>query len=262
MALFGNLTTDGLEQAQDRLGGFQVLDSGVYTGKIKAIYAGKADRSNAQNVTLILDIPGQAEYRETFWITNKNGENWFAAKDKSGQATGKKSPLPGFTVVNDLCLVTTGKPLAQQAHEEKILNIWDFEARRELPKSVPVLVELLGQEVSLGIMKQLENKTVQQGNEYVPTAETREVNYTDKVFHFPSNVTVAEAEKAQTDGVEPKAVFHDAWKEKNTGTVRDKREIKDGQSAQGGKAGRPGAAPQAGAQSAPAKTASLFGNKG
>lgn len=249
MSLFGNLKSDGLEQTQDRLGGgYQPKETDIYTGKIKALYAGKS-AGGAQSVSLILSLADGSEYRETFWITNKKGENFFLNKDDKT----KKVPLPGFTIVDDLCLVTTGKPLAEQDTEEKTIKLYDSEAKKELPKAVPMLVEALGLEVSLGIVKVLENKNEKQGDEYVPIAETRELNATDKVFHTETRMTVVEAR----EGAEV-AKFWDSWLERNKGNTRDKRTIKDGQA---GTAGAPkaasasAAAPAAGG--APRK--SLFG---
>lgn len=249
MSLFGNLKSDGLEQTQDRLGGgYQPKETDIYTGKIKALYAGKS-AGGAQSVSLILSLADGSEYRETFWITNKKGENFFLNKDDKT----KKVPLPGFTIVDDLCLVTTGKPLSEQDTEEKTIKLYDSEAKKELPKAVPMLVEALGLEVSLGIVKVLENKNEKQGDEYVPTAETREVNATDKVFHTETRMTVVEAR----EGAEV-AKFWDSWLERNKGNTRDKRTIKDGQAGTAGApkaAGASAAAPAAGG--APRK--SLFG---
>lgn len=236
-ALFGALTTDGLEETTDRLGGYQPLDTDIYTGPIKAAYAGQSD-GGARNVSVIVELGGR-EYRETLWITNKKGENFFLNKnDKT-----KKVPLPGFTVVDDLCLVTSGKPLAEQTTEEKVVMVYDREAGQEIPKTVPMLVDLIGQTASFGIVRQLENKNEKSGDEYVPVADTREVNFIDKVFHTETKMTVVEARQGADS-----ATFHDSWLERNKGQTRDKRTIKDGE---GGNTGRPTAsrsAPQPGAQ--------------
>jgi hypothetical protein len=247
MSLFTNLTTTDLEQSQDRLGGFSILPSGAYTGKIKAAYAGKSTSSNAQSVTVILDTNGR-EYRETFWITNGKGENFFRNKDDNT----KKVPLPGFTIIDDMCLVTTNKALSEQTVEDKIMNVYDPDQKKELPKSVPMMVELLGKEVTFGILKQIENKQ-KKGDDgvYRDTNETREVNLTEKVFHFPSNLTVPEARNQTTV-----ATFYGAWVEKNKDKTRDKTNKSGG--GQTGTPGRPGVPPQAGANGAN-KQASLFG---
>lgn len=250
-SLFGELKNDGLEESQDRLGGFSVLETDIYTGPIKMAYAGQA-ASGARSVTLIVEHDGK-EYRETIYITNKKGENFFLNKDDKS----KKVPLPGFTTIDDICLVTSGKPLAEQEGEDKMVKIWDNDARKELPKSVPVLTGLLGLVVSLAIVKQLENKNVKDSSgEYVPTGEERETNFIDKVFHTETRMTVAEAR----NGAE-KGTFWDAWLERNKGKVRDKRVIKDGV---GGTPGRPGSKPVGGPPqangAAPARK-SLFGAK-
>lgn len=246
--IFGNLTNDGLEESQDRLGGFSPLETDVYTGVIKALYAGESS-GGAMSVSLIAEMGGK-EYRETFYVTNKKKQNFFYNKDDNT----KKVPLPGFTIVDDICLITTGKPLAEQESEEKVINIYDYDQKKEMPKAVPMLTGVIGQKISLGIVKQLENKNAKQGDEYVATAETREINVVDKVFHPELKLTVAEARNG-VDAADAK--FQDAWVERNKGQTRDKRTIKEG----AGNTGAPpksGAAPTAG-NAAPRK--SLFGAK-
>ena len=250
MPLFGNLKSDGLEETQDRLGGYSPFDTDIYTGKIKMAYADKSD-GGAQNVNLVVDINGK-EYRETVYVTNKKGENFFLNKDDKT----KKVPLPGFTIIDDICLCTTEKPLADQDVEDKAFKLYDFEAKKELPKSVPVLVELLGKEVSLAIVRQLENKQAKDSaGVYQPTAETRESNVISKVFHTASKMTMVEARQGNETGT-----FWDSWLERNKGQISDKRSIKDGQAGapKGGAAARPQPTPSG---SAAPERKSLFGNK-
>jgi hypothetical protein len=188
MSRFGNLNTDGLEESEDRLGGFSVFESDIYTGVIKVAYAGQS-AEGAQNVTLILDFGGR-EYRETVYVTNKKGENWFVPKDKDGKeikdADGKKPkrmPLPGFTTIDDICLIASDKPLAEQTDEEKMVKIYDYDLKKEVPKSVPVLTDLTGQKVSLAISKVIRNKAKKGSDgKYNDIAETREENAIEKAF--------------------------------------------------------------------------------
>lgn len=252
MNVFGGLTNDGLEETQDRLGGFDVFETDIYSGQIKVAYAGQSP-GGARSVTMVVDFNGK-EYRETVYITNKAGQNFFLNKDDKT----KKVPLPGFTTIDDICLVTDGKPLHEQNAEDKMVNVYDPDAKKELPKSVPVLIDLIGKTVSLAISKVIENKSVKQSDgSYANTAETRTVNTIDKVFHTETKMTVAEARDGKETGA-----FWDAWIKRNKGKERDKRTIKDGQA---GQVGRPGAGkthtgpPQAGNSQAPKK--SLFGDK-
>jgi hypothetical protein len=245
--LFGKLTTTGLEESQDRLGGFSPLATGIYIATIKALYAGAA-QSGAVNVTLLADIAGK-EYRETVYVTNKSGENFFLNKNDKL----KKVPLPGFTVIDDICLIASGEPLANQVTEEKVINVYNFEQKKELPQAVQMLMQCVGQKVALGILEVLENKQEKKGDEYVAIADTRVVNTIEKVFHPELKITVAEARNGK-DG-DSKDKFWDAWEKKNSGQTRDKRTIKEGQ---GGSTagGPPKSAPAAGNTPAPRK--SLF----
>ena len=245
--MFGNLTTTGLEKAEDRLGGGGVFETGIYSGKIKMAYAGKSP-GGAQNVSLIVDLGGR-EYRETIYITNKKGENFFLNK----QDASKKVPLPGFTTINDICMLTTEKPLAEQDVQDKTIKVYDFDLKKEVPTVVPVLMELLDKPISLAILKERVNKNVKNANtgEYEATADERDQNVIDKTFHTETKLTIVEAEQGNEVGV-----FWDKWAEKNDGKTRDKREIKDGQAP----SGRPGAPPKAGVTPIAAKK-SLFGKK-
>ena len=246
--MFENMTNEGHEEVQDRLGGGYLLDTGIYTGKIKVMYAGILE-SGTKFVTGIFDFGGK-EYRETFWVTNKKGEHYYFRKDDTEKKS--KITMAGYTVVNDICLTSGSAPINEQKLEDKIVNVWDSEAKKELPKSVKVFVDLVGQPVSLGIVRALENKTEKQGDEYVAINDTREVNFVEKVFHTETKKTVAEA----TGGRET-AEFWGKWEEKNKGETRDRRTKKDGANE-----GRPGSrssntsAPQAGQQR---EKKSLFG---
>lgn len=254
MGLFSNLNTDGLEAKEDRVGGGGFTrESGVYAMTIKVAYAG-ASQGGAQFVDFTFVDDNEKEYRETFYVTGRNGQNWFEAKDKNGKPTGKKRALPGFDHVNDICLVTCDKTLSEMADEQKTVNVYDHEAGRQIPKSVPCLTELHGKKVYLAIQKRLENKNAKDSSgEYVATAETREVNTVEKVGHFPTKTTVVEAQES----LEP--AYLDTWAKNNDGKTLDKRTIKDGDS-NGGTSGRPGGAPPTGnAGGAAPERKKLFG---
>ena len=241
MNMFGNLTQDGLEESTDRLGGGGTLESDAYKGTVKLAYAGKARASDAQSVTVHIDIAG-FEFRETLWVTNRTGQNFYVDK----QDATKKHPLPGFTTADDLCLLTTGHGLSEQAIEEKVVKLYDFEAKKELPQNVPVLTGMIGKEIGVGLIKRIVDKNVKDSaGIYVPSGETREENSVDKFFHAESGRTVAEFKAGTAD-----AAFQTKWAEKNRGKTQNR--------AKGapGKAGTP-ARPQAVAGAKPAS--SLFG---
>ena len=244
---FGNLKSEGLEESTDRLGGgFQPRESNAYDFLIKAFYAGVAD-SGAKNVSIIVE-DAAGEYRETIYVTNKKGENWFLNKDDNT----KKVPLPGFTTIDDICLAATGFPLAEQVFTEKVFNIYDFDAKKEQPTKVMCALEVMGKTVSLGIQKVLEDKTKKndQTGDYEPTGESKETNSIAKVFHTESKVTMAEAREGK------EAAFYHSWLERNKGQTYDKRKDKSGNGKPASKA-----PPQAGGGAAQGATKSLFGKK-
>jgi hypothetical protein len=243
MSIFGNLTTEAHEEVADRLGGFALFPTDIYEAKIKMAYAG-ASQKGARFVHLIADIGGK-EYSETIYVTNKDGQNFYHPKDANGKPdTSKKNTMPGYVTVDDICLLTTGKPLNEQDSEEKIVKIFDYESKKEVPTSVPVLVELLGTDIRLAIQQSKEDKNKQNESTglYEPTGETRDTNNIEKAFHFDTKMTVVEIRQEAKE-----ATFHDAWGTKNRGVVRDKT---TGAKA-GGNNGRPpqsnGTAPAGGA---------------
>jgi hypothetical protein len=251
--MFDTLKNDGLEAAEDRLGGGGfIVDTDAYKAKVEMAY-GIISSKGAKGVAFTFLLEGGKKYQETVYVTNQAGENFFLNKDDKT----KKVPLPGYTTVNDICICITEKGLSEQTLEEKTVNVYDYEQKKDLPKNVPVLVDLLGGEVILGIVRNLENKSVKDGaGNYQPTADTRETNNIEKVFEVNTKMSIVEATNGKTA-----AEFHDKWLERNKGNTRDRRSIKEGGSA--GTSGRPqGGPPQAGgaaAGGAPRK--SLFGTK-
>lgn len=257
MSLFGTLKSDGLEESEDRLGAnFGAVDSGVYLATIKMAYAGEST-AGAKNLSLILDLDGH-EYRETIYVTNRQGQNFYYAKDDLTKK--KKLPLPGYTQIDDLALLTAEKPLSELDFQEKQVKIYDKEAKKEIPQAVPVAVELLGKQVYVAILKNLEDKTVKvEGTdppEYVPNGETRETNNITKFFHAELRVTMVEARAGKEQGK-----FIDDWTEKNKDKVVNKVKGVTGGASAGRPSKGPSTPPKAGESAAPVQRKSLFGNK-
>lgn len=244
MNMLANLTTqDDINHETDSVGG--VLDSGLYGTTVDMAYLQKS-KGGALGVVLTLkDVANGREHRETVYVTSgdaKGNKNYY-------ERDGQKHYLPGFNLMNSLCLLTVGKELGELAPVKKTVKVFDFDAGKELPKEVDVLEELLGQEALVGIKKVIEDKR-QRGDDgqYHPTGETREKNELDKVFRAKDKMTTAEI-RAQAE----EAAFYATWEQKWAGKTHDKS-TKDA-----GQAGAPatgGSAPAAGGSSKP--TQSLF----
>jgi hypothetical protein len=248
MGLFDGLTdTTEMEQAEDRLGGgFQAIPTDVYDATVKVIY-GITSKGGAKGLTVVLDVDGN-EVSETIYYTKKTGENFYIDKK-----TEKRTPLPGFTTVNDLALLITGHPLSKQETEEKIVKIYDFESRKELPTPVQVLTALTGKAVKLGIQREIVDKNKQNdAGQYVPTGETRTQNTISKVFHAETGKTVPEFEAKVEE-----AVFMEAWQARYGGKDKDSSTGASGAGGGNTGSGRPGGGSDSSAKAE--SSTSLFG---
>jgi len=248
MGMFDALTTEGLEDSKDVLGGnFDPIPSNVYDGEIKIMYAGKSKTSDAQNVTVIFVTDGK-EVRETLYVTNKAGQNFYPDK----QDKTKKQPLPGFTLVDEMCMFGTEKGLAAQQTEEKMVNIWNNDERKEVPTPTEVLTDMTGKPMRLAILRQIVDKQKKDANGvYQNTGETRTENAIDKAMHIDTGRTINEYKH----GVET-SVFRDGWLKKNEGKDRPRAKGLTGAAGPGAT----GSGMPAGVSASPSK--SLFGNKG
>lgn len=249
MSLFGNVDTQGMEEQEDRLGGgFSTYETDVYPATIKMAYVGASSRG-AQFVSFEFDLGEGRTYKEDIYVTNAKGQAYFT-KD------GKNIPLPGFTQVNNICIMATEVGMVEQAHELKMVQVWDFESSKMIPREMPVLVDLIGQDVLLAIQQVRENKQAKTGekwpdgrDKYGPVNEERIINNIVAVFHSEYHVTVLEAQN------EKEAEFMDKWLEKNKGVTYDKyKEVK-------ATAGAGRTARSASSSSAPARK-SMFAKKG
>jgi hypothetical protein len=251
--VFGNMSTEGYGTEEDRLGGGGTVETDFYIGKIKMAYVGKskAEGSNSSAVVLEIDLPqgkGVFNYRESIYVTNRDGVNTYDDKNQAGV----KHLLPGWQSIDALCMIVTGSDLKNQTMETKSVGIYDFESKKDVATEVPVLTDLIGQEIGLGILKILEDVQKKENGKYVNTGETREKNEIDKFFHPELLITLSEGLAGQET-----PTFQPAWLEKNKGKTKDKTDKKGG-----AKKGAPGK-PDAGDKSAPGKAAgaALFGKK-
>lgn len=247
--MFDNLKTDdAIEEQGDSLGGQRILDSGLYDMDIDVAYFTTSE-GGAMALNLTLKHDG-SDTKQQLWVTGgdaKGNKNYYLDKN---DAT-KKHYLPGFNQANALCLLSVGKDLAAVAQdcEDKVVGIYDFDLKKDVPTKVKMLMPLLNQKITVGMLKQTVDKTTKSGEVdangrpiYTPTGETRDENEIDKMFQYESKKTVAEIR------AEAEATFYEDWSTKWNGQVKMK--------AKGGANGTTKGTPQA---TKPAE--SLFGGK-
>lgn len=208
--------SDDVQDEVDQLGGGGVLDTALYDMTIEMAYLTKS-KGGAHAINLQFKTDDKKYLRSTIYITNKEGKPYY-------EKDGKKNYLPGFLLATNLCLLTIKKEIADIAPEEKVIPIYDYDAKKELPTKMPVLVDLIGQRVTAGVIKEIVDKTKDTGTTdaagnkvYAPTGETREQNEIDKFFRISDGFTVPEIRAK-----EPEAKFKKAWGDKHTGVTRNK----------------------------------------
>jgi hypothetical protein len=188
---------------KDVLGGSFVWNTSVYDVVIKNAYLDSSD-SGAYNVNFLFETPEGKKLNQTIYVTNKAGSNTYVDKN------GNKQYLPGFLQVDTIALLSTGSNIGDLDTEEKLVEVYDKEAGKRLPKPRKVFIDMLNKKLKLGVIKIVEPK-------YNNPDETREVNEINKVFN-EDGFTKTELE---ADSKEP--VFINEWSNKFTSEfIKDK----------------------------------------
>lgn len=241
--LAGLATQEDIVQETDSLGGgSRILESGLYKSKIQVAYLEKS-KGGALGLVLHLETDSGQDLRQTLWVASGDAKG---NKTYYVNAKNEKHFLPGYLHANSICLLTCDKEISQMATEEKVIKLYNFDAKAEVPTKVNMLVDLIGKEIAAGVIKQTVDKNVKNADgKYVPSGEVREENEIDKIFRATDGMTVAEIRANATE-----AVFATSWKDKWTGVTKDRTT----KQAAGSTAGAP--TPQ-GAAAKP--TTSLFG---
>lgn len=207
---FASFTTEGMERQADTLGGGKILlPTDVYKLHIKYAYLGESS-GGALSITVVGKV-NNTDYSETFWITNKEKKHYYMSKN------GKKVPLPGFVIIEDMCLFATGKSLHEQSTVDKIIEKYDPETSSMQKASVPVVEGLLDKDVLVAISQVKEFKRKKFDDGYHTISETTEFNEIEKVFHVDKHLTANEVLKK----VEEPA-FYTQWLEAKKGKVKDR----------------------------------------
>lgn len=219
-----------IEEERDSLGGGGALPSDLYACTIEAAYL-ETTKSGAVMANINFTTADGKRLRMSECImSKKSGALKATYTDKK---TGKEKPLPGYSKVLGLIhlLVDPGiKDLGSCEIEERILKLYDFEQKKEVPQAKNCLVQLHGTSVGVATLKVIETKMAKdaEGKYTVATAETREVNTFEKFFN-EDGLTLSEIKKNEP------ADFCKQWADKFKGKVVDKTVAPSSQ------AGMPGA---------------------
>lgn len=238
MSLFASIQNANIQtKEEDVLGGSRTVPSNVYPAGIKLAYL---DAAASGAICVVFDFAmlvngKERNHKETIYISNKNKE--FTYKDKQ---SGEDKPLPGFVTVDSICKAVTGKSITELSTEKKMVKVYDYDQKAEVPQEKEVLMDLIRGKLELGIIETIVDKNVKTDNGYVPSGETREQNELSKVFN-EDGLTQLEKESGATE-----AKFKAAWLEQYAGKKINK--------AKGAATGA-----KAGGVSKPATASPLFG---
>lgn len=218
--LAGIKTADKVEEVKDVLasGKFEKVESGVYDATIKYAYL-QAASTGSVGLHLEFELEGGTLMKETMYITNAQGENFYVDKKDAK----KKHLLGGFVTADAIALLAAQKSIVDLKPEDRIIKLRDFDLQKDVPTTVSMLVELVDKPVRLGIIKKIKDKTTKTDEigangkpVYKPTGETMVLNEVDKVFHLTNNMTVPELRAGATE-----AEFITSWKDKWEGKTYD-----------------------------------------
>lgn len=210
MSLFKNLAEDSTIAAdKDTVGGgskFAAWDSAAYPTVIELAYVDES-KGGAMSVNFVFKTSDGKELRQNIYVTSgkeKGQLNYYLDKE------GNKKYLPGFTQVNDICLLANGQALSDIETETKVLSLYNFDQKKEVPTKKEVLVDLIGKEIIIGVLKVVQDK-------YNKPGETQTVNEISKSFRADDKLTANEIRAEETQ-----AQFYDAWVAKNVGVTVNK----------------------------------------
>jgi len=229
---FANLTTT--ETETDYIPSSGPLDSGIYESTITMAYQG-VSKNGAAFIALTLESNGRTHSEKVYVTSGDAKDNKATYTDKK---SGKEKPLPGYLLGSSFANLAANKTLQDLTTEEKIVNIYDYEQKKDVPTKVQVFVDLLDAPVIVGLVKTIVDKTeLNDSGAYVATGETREQTQINKVFRASDKKTVAEALVQDSE-----ANYIKNWEKRYTDTLKD-NSTKNVAGVQGAPAA-PGATPK------------------
>lgn len=226
MAKLGISLPQGVEVEETDFTLGRIFDSGVYPVTIQSAYTSRGDTGATALVVNTTTLEGRSFTVREYLTSGKDKDYATTYKDSR---SGKQVPLPGYVIGNSIAVLAVGKQIGELEQATKVVEVYDFEERKDIPTEVPMLTELVGKKIVLGILKRIENVR-QKGDDgkYVDTSKTRETNTVHKVFNS-DGFTAAEL-RNEVD--EPKYIIE--WKKINAGKVVDRsKNVKDSGATQG-----------------------------
>lgn len=192
----------------------EVLPSNIYNLIIKHAFAKKAG-SGALGVNVLFQVADgehkDREFRITEYVTSgnaKGNKTYYEKKQDNGKV--EQFALPGFTLIDSLAQLVANKSIVNCAAEKRVIKLYDYDKRAEVPTEVDMFIELVNKGVCGCVINRVENKNAKntQTGEYEPTGQTYSTNIVDKFLSASNRKTLSEIRH------DVPADFKDKWLEK------------------------------------------------
>lgn len=169
------------------------LASDIYNLIIKHAYVTKA-KSGAMAVNLLLMTQDEREIKATEYITSGDAKGNKTYYEKETNGKKEQFNLPGFSLIDSLAQIVTGKSILQANSEKRSIKLYDFDAKAEKVTEVDMLVDLVGKPVCGAVLHQIQDKTAKNAasGEYEATGKTYATNVVDKFLSPDERKTIIE----------------------------------------------------------------------
>lgn len=209
MSIFASQT----ELKPETVGGSRLFETGIYSMVVDMAYLDES-KGGAYSLNVVLKAADGKTHKETLWITggrDKGQLTYFLNK------SNEKQDLPGFAIANALAFHATGKDLGGLVPEEKMVNIYNYDLKKDVPTPRQVFMDMIGQQVKVAIVKQTVDKTKKNDatGKYEPTGETREENEISQIFNEKTDQSLYEAKNSLPAEIAAKWVAVNAGKTRN-----------------------------------------------
>lgn len=195
-----------VEENVERVGGFSADESAVYVKGITQAYL-STSKNGAFAINLATKDKTGDERNYQFYFTNRQGQTYYTKG-------GKKMQLPGFALLNAICMLTCNQTAQQVLSKPKkqVIDLMDWESRKEVPTEVKTFPQICKKAIKFGIVKVISNAY----NKGKVTNNRREQNEIKMVFHAKTSLTITEL-AGNLD--EPE--LHAQWEKTWTGKTDD-----------------------------------------
>lgn len=227
MSLFGYSKTAALP-TEDRVGGYTLPETGIYPIKVKAVYLTPKDKGGV-SATVLGELTVNGKPKDVTYVLHpivvkkdsnnqpiRNADGSFVQGNTYiGKKDQKEYYVEDFLLLDSLAKLTVGKPLADLATNEIILELMDYDLNEKRPKAVQAWTDFQGAELHVVNQRIIKNKMKKMGDEYVETAETKQEIKVLKFLDYATSRTSTEIENGVLTG-EYAAAWTKQWAGKDS----------------------------------------------